>query len=61
MQVVAMPPRSKSGERKPRGEVVELNVALQNLCTTAKRSDKELRSAKKDAFKKTINYMTQGM
>jgi vesicle coat complex subunit len=46
---------------KPRGELSELGATLQNLCVGGKRSDKELRSAKKDAFKKVINYMTLGM
>lgn len=52
---------SKAGERKPRGEVAELSVSLQSLCTMGKRSDKELRTAKKEAFKRVINYMTLGM
>jgi vesicle coat complex subunit len=52
----------KMGEtRKPRGELAELSATLQSLCMTGKRSDKELRSAKKEAFKKVINYMTLGM
>eukprot|EP00201_Polytomella_parva_P018173 CAMPEP_0175071818 /NCGR_PEP_ID=MMETSP0052_2-20121109/19478_1 /TAXON_ID=51329 ORGANISM="Polytomella parva, Strain SAG 63-3" /NCGR_SAMPLE_ID=MMETSP0052_2 /ASSEMBLY_ACC=CAM_ASM_000194 /LENGTH=323 /DNA_ID=CAMNT_0016339079 /DNA_START=43 /DNA_END=1014 /DNA_ORIENTATION=+ len=50
-----------SETKKPRGEVADLSLALQNLCTGGKRSDKELRSAKKDIFKKVINYMTLGM
>lgn len=48
-------------ERKPRGEIAELSLALQNLCTIGKRSDKELRLSKKEVFKKVINYMTLGM
>lgn len=46
---------------KPRGELAELTASLQSLCTTGKRSDKELRSAKKDVFKKVVSYMTLGM
>lgn len=49
------------GDRKPRGELAELNAQLQSLCTSGKRSDKELRAAKKEVFKKVINYMTLGM
>jgi hypothetical protein len=48
-------------DRKPRGELSELGATLQGLCVGGKRSDKELRSAKKDAFKKVISYMTLGM
>ncbi|KAG2490400.1 hypothetical protein HYH03_011200 [Edaphochlamys debaryana] len=46
---------------KPRGELAELSAQLQNLCTAGKRSEKELKNAKKDVFKKVINYMTLGM
>ncbi|KXZ42977.1 hypothetical protein GPECTOR_108g172 [Gonium pectorale] len=46
---------------KPRGELAELSAQLQNLCTAGKRTEKELRNAKKDVFKKVINYMTLGM
>lgn len=46
---------------KPRGELQELQAQLQGLCMTGKRSDKELRHAKQEAFKKVINYMTLGM
>ena len=48
-------------DRKPRGELAELSSSLQNLCVTGKRSPAELKSAKRDAFKKVINYMTLGM
>ena len=51
----------KEAARKPRGEVAELSASLQNLCTAGKRTDKELRAAKKEVFKKVINYMTLGM
>jgi vesicle coat complex subunit len=46
---------------KPRGEVGELSVQLQNLCTKGKRTDKEMVAAKREVFKKVINYMTLGM
>eukprot|EP00879_Flechtneria_rotunda_P024958 GHRR01026486.1.p1 GENE.GHRR01026486.1~~GHRR01026486.1.p1 ORF type:complete len:241 (+),score=51.64 GHRR01026486.1:654-1376(+) len=46
---------------KPRGELAELSAQLQGLCMTGKRSNVELRQAKKEAFKKVINYMTLGM
>lgn len=46
---------------KPRGEFAELSAQLQSLCTTGKRSNQELRLAKKESFKKVINYMTLGM
>lgn len=49
------------GKPKPRGELAELQAQLQGLCTTGKRSSAELRSAKQEAFKKVINYMTLGM
>eukprot|EP00198_Chlamydomonas_reinhardtii_P011332 XP_001700669.1 beta-4-adaptin [Chlamydomonas reinhardtii] len=52
---------SENARSKPRGELAELSAQLQNLCTAGKRSDKELRAAKKDVFKKVINYMTLGM
>lgn len=48
-------------ERKPRGELAELGVSLQNLCTTGKRTEKELANAKREVFKKVVNYMTLGM
>eukprot|EP00798_Chlamydomonas_sp_ICE-L_P024469 gene24469-10073_t len=35
---------------KPRGEVAELSVSLQNLCTSGNRSDKEWKSAKREVF-----------
>lgn len=56
-----MAPTGSMADRKPRGELAELSVSLQNLCTTGKRSDKELKTAKRDVFKKVINYMTLGM
>ncbi|GIL46366.1 hypothetical protein Vafri_3358 [Volvox africanus] len=46
---------------KPRGELAELSAQLQSLCTAGKRTEKELRNAKKDVFKKVVNYMTLGM
>ncbi|GIL71417.1 hypothetical protein Vretimale_2716 [Volvox reticuliferus] len=46
---------------KPRGELAELSAQLQNLCTAGKRTEKELRNAKKDVFRKVVNYMTLGM
>eukprot|EP00882_Tetradesmus_deserticola_P005616 GHRQ01005912.1.p1 GENE.GHRQ01005912.1~~GHRQ01005912.1.p1 ORF type:complete len:171 (+),score=52.42 GHRQ01005912.1:616-1128(+) len=49
------------GPTKPRGEYAELSAQLQGLCMTGKRSNLELRQAKKEAFKKVINYMTLGM
>lgn len=49
------------GPTKPRGEYAELSAQLQGLCMTGKRSNIELRQAKKEAFKKVINYMTLGM
>ncbi|MEW5316344.1 MAG: hypothetical protein WDW38_007723 [Sanguina aurantia] len=52
---------SATTKSKPRGELAELTASLQSLCTTGKRSDKELRSAKKDVFKKVVSYMTLGM
>lgn len=55
------PGESVTARTKPRGELAELSNSLQNLCTTGKRTDKELRQAKKDVFKKVINYMTLGM
>lgn len=55
MRVITM------GERKPRGEIAELGASLQNLCSQGKRSPKELLLAKKEVFKKVINYMTLGM
>eukprot|EP00878_Enallax_costatus_P027330 GHUV01029406.1.p1 GENE.GHUV01029406.1~~GHUV01029406.1.p1 ORF type:complete len:554 (+),score=105.09 GHUV01029406.1:514-2175(+) len=51
---------SKRGT-KPRGEFAELSAQLQGLCMQGKRSNEELRHAKKEAFKKVINYMTLGM
>ncbi|KAJ9512707.1 hypothetical protein QJQ45_019004, partial [Haematococcus lacustris] len=50
-----------STRAKPRGEVAELTAALQNLCTAGKRSDKELRSQKRDVFKKVISHLSIGM
>lgn len=49
------------GDRKPRGELAELSMQLQGLCMTGKRSKLELSTAKRDTFKKVINYMTLGM
>lgn len=49
------------GKPKPRGELAELQAQLQGLCMPGKRSSAELRSAKQEAFKKVINYMTLGM
>ena len=49
------------GERKPRGELAELSTSLQALCTGGKRSEKELQLAKREVFRKCINYMTLGM
>ncbi len=49
------------GERKPRGELAELSAQLQGLCSIGKRSKQELSAAKREAFKKVINYMTLGM
>ncbi|EFJ51657.1 hypothetical protein VOLCADRAFT_56821 [Volvox carteri f. nagariensis] len=46
---------------KPRGELAELSAQLQNLCTAGKRTERELRNAKKDVFRKVVNYMTLGM
>lgn len=46
---------------KPRGEVAELGGLLQSLCVVGKKSEKDQRPAKKEAFKKVINYMTLGM
>jgi predicted ATP-grasp superfamily ATP-dependent carboligase len=40
------------GDRKPRGELAELQVSLQSLIEKGKRSDKEMRALKKDVFKK---------
>jgi vesicle coat complex subunit len=56
-----VPSHAKMGERKQRGELAELSTSLQNLCVAGKRSDRELRHAKKEVFKKVINYMTLGM
>ncbi len=53
--------KAAGNDRKPRGELAELSSQLQNLCTAGKRTDKELRTAKKDVFKRVINYMTLGM
>jgi vesicle coat complex subunit len=51
-----------AADRKPRGELAELSLSLQSLCTVGKqRSDKDHRLAKKEVFKKVINYMTMGM
>ncbi|GBF87867.1 beta-adaptin A [Raphidocelis subcapitata] len=50
-----------AGDRKPRGELGELSAQLQGLCTKGKRTDKELVAAKREVFKKVINYMTLGM
>ena len=49
------------GDRKPRGELGELSAQLQSLCTKGKRTDKEMVAAKREVFKKVINYMTLGM
>ena len=49
------------GDRKPRGELAELSAQLQGLCTAGKRSKDELKDAKKEAFRKVVNYMTTGM
>jgi len=49
------------GDRKPRGELGELSAQLQSLCTKGKRTDKEMAAAKREVFKKVINYMTLGM
>lgn len=46
---------------KPRGELGELSAQLQGLCTKGKRTDKEMVAAKREVFKKVINYMTLGM
>lgn len=46
---------------KPRGELGELSAQLQSLCTKGKRTDKEMAAAKREVFKKVINYMTLGM
>lgn len=48
-------------ERKPRGEVAELGATLQSLCVVGKKTEKEQRPAKRETFKKVINYMTLGM
>lgn len=39
-------------ERKPRGELAELQFSLQNLIEKGKRSDREMKSLKKEVFKK---------
>ncbi len=44
-----MPPAAKA-----RGEIAELGQSLQSLLTAGKRSDKELKQAKRDVFKKII-------
>lgn len=50
-----------AGGSKPRGELGELGAQLQGLCSRGKRTDKELVVAKREVFKKVINYMTLGM
>jgi hypothetical protein len=60
------PPASSSASRamapaKPRGEVAELGASLQNLCTAGRRTDKELRQAKRDVFKKIISVRPGGV
>jgi vesicle coat complex subunit len=49
------------GSTKPRGELPELAATLQTLLTSGKRSDKELRVAKRDTFKKIISLVSIGM
>lgn len=56
----AQPRANVKVERKPRGEIAELTASLQSLCTLGKRTDKELKSQKRDVFKKVINYLTVG-
>ena len=50
-----MPPK------KPRGELAELQVSLQSLCTSHGRSPSELQTAKRDTFRKITSLVSVGM
>ena len=46
---------------KPRGEIAELQTALQSLLTLGKRTPKEQGVAKRDVFRKIVSLTSVGM
>ena len=54
-----MPPSAPAS--KPRGEVAELQAALQGLLTRGSRTAKEQAQGKRDVFRKVVSLVSVGM
>ena len=52
-----MPPSTS----KPRGEIAELQQALQGLLTRGQRTAKEQSQGKRDVFRKVVSLISVGM